>query len=322
MRRMDRMPSIASRAPSAVPAFSGLGPRSRQAVLVSRLRDAGSWLLLHPTYPIHPWLASARRGLLPHTRSLRVEMPEAARPDGVASGMNPLRLTVLAAVSSLGVVASASEVPVDPAHQVASAYGIANWDRIDRVDFTFHVEMAGGKVVDRAWSWEPERDGGTVTLNPGSDAALRFHTSDGAEAGSDLEKAQWNFVNDSYWLAFPFQLVWSDPQVELHGKTPMPISAETAWKKTATWPAEGGYTPGDAYDLWHDEDGRIVEWVFRRASGAEGRPATWENARTAAGVTFATEHHGPEGSGFLLSFPQLRVWADGNQEPIVLRGEQ
>ena len=209
-----------------------------------------------------------------------------------------------------------------PAESIASAYGVEHWDRIDRVDFTFHVELPGGKVVDRDWSWEPEGSGGRVTLRPGTDEELSFHTSDAAEPGTDVFEAQKNFVNDSYWLAFPFQLVWSDPAVSEPVEAEAPISGDVTRKVTAAWPAAGGFTPGDAYDLFLSEDGRIVEWSFRRGGGEEGRPATWTHEQTAAGVTFATEHAGPEGSGFVLSFPRLRVWADGADEPTALRGDR
>ncbi len=233
--------------------------------------------------------------------------------------LHPISTVLPCLVVALAAVPAAAETP---AEEVASAYGIEHWDRIDRVDFTFAVELPGGKEVARRWSWEPERDGGTVTLEPGTDSALRFHTSDPAEDGTDLFAAKRNFVNDSYWLAFPFQLVWSDPAVLDAGPASMPISGERAARKlTAAWPAEGGYTPADSYDLYLGDDGRIDEWVFRKGSGTDGRPATWENEQTVAGVTFATEHAGPAGASFRLFFPELEVWADGAAEPTVLRAD-
>ncbi|BAM05166.1 hypothetical protein [Phycisphaera mikurensis] len=233
---------------------------------------------------------------------------------GLGLGSGTLPLTASAQESAASASAS-------PAEALAAAYGFEHWSRIDRVDFTFHVELPGGETVDRVWSWAPNgRDGGAVTLNRGTPDELSFDASVEPEEGTDLFAAKRNFVNDTYWLTFPFQLLWSDPTVLEVGEASMPISGRPATKLMAAWPAEGGYTPADVYELYLGESGRIAEWAFRRGGGAEARPATWENERTAAGVTFATEHHGPEGAGFTLSFPSLEVWADGAEAPEVLRG--
>ena len=213
----------------------------------------------------------------------------------------------------------------DAATELAEAYGLAGWGRIDRIDFAFEVTPLNGPGVRRDWSWRPDGSGGGghVVLNPGRPGEIRFHTDDPSGTGTPLSDAMRHFVNDTYWLVFPFQLVWSDPELTPRPVAPMPVSGDApARVLTARWPAEGGFTPGDAYDLYLGEDGRIREWVFRQTDGSDDpRPATWEREVTAAGVTFATEHRGPGGPNgeFRLSHPQLRVWADGAEEPEVLR---
>lgn len=241
-----------------------------------------------------------------------------------------LLLALLGGTVQSGPLGAASAHPGHPADDaetsaaqtLAAAYGIDSWSRIDRVDFTFHVQRPDGQTVERAWSWEPERDGGTVTFARGTAEEHRFEAVPFADRGEAHRQIKRNFINDSYWLVFPFQLVWSDPTLRDAGPAPLPLAGTPAHQfLIASWPAEGGFTPGDEYDLFLGPDGRIAEWVFRRGGGENGRPVAWGREVQAAGVTFATEFRGPQESGFVLSFPLLRVWADGAAEPITLRGE-
>ncbi|MEM6855538.1 MAG: hypothetical protein AAF593_14120 [Planctomycetota bacterium] len=119
------------------------------------------------------------------------------------------------------------------------------------------------------------------------------------------------FINDSYWLLFPFQLVWSDPTVTDAGMQPLPLGGGEGQKLICQWPAEGGYTPGDAYDLYLGEDGLIQQWVFRRGGQENGRAHTWEDHQQLGPIIVSLDHHGPppgnEGSGFRLWFTDVKA---------------
>ncbi len=221
-------------------------------------------------------------------------------------------LTAIAAILfgfGLGGAASTQEPDVTqhPGEALAERYGLSEWEKVEQIDFVFRVELPDDREIERPWSWRPiDR---TVTANAGGDDAVTFSLD---EITDDVKDHHAKFINDTYWLVFPFQLVWSTCEVTDEGDAAMPISGEPARKLTVTYPDEGGYTPGDVYELFLDpETGLIAEWNFRRGGGEQGRPATWEKTRDLNGLQISTLHHGPEGSGFTLSFPRVAVQFSG-----------
>ncbi|MEM1026598.1 MAG: hypothetical protein AAGJ38_00780 [Planctomycetota bacterium] len=193
--------------------------------------------------------------------------------------------------------------PASSAVELAERYGLEAWDAVERIDFTFKVELPDGRVIERPWSWSPPE--GLVTAGFGTDNERTFSLNaiDETNRGDHAK-----FINDSYWLLFPFQLVWSTCEVSDDSDAVMPISGATGRKLTVTYPAEGGYTPGDVYELFLDpETGLIAEWNFRKGGGQAGRPARWLNRQNLLDVWHHDTFVGPEGSGFRLSFPHVRI---------------
>ena len=77
-------------------------------------------------------------------------------------------------------------------------------------------------------------------------------------------KLDQRFINDKYWLLVPFQLVWdAGTTISNPIKEAAPISQLEMQKITLTYSKKGGYTPGDAYDIYYGNDFLIKEWVFR-----------------------------------------------------------
>ena len=174
------------------------------------------------------------------------------------------------------------------------------------------------KNIQRDWRWDVAND--RVTLFKDGEAAVvvtqPMQQAPGRSKAED--KANQQFINDSYWLLFPFQLVWSNPNVEEAGWAKLPIVTEDKKfhpKFTAQWPDEGGYTPGDAYDLYTDGSGRIVQWVFRRGGGEKGRPATWDEHAQLGPIVVSLEHTNADGS-FRLWFTDVSIEVEGGEEPI------
>ena len=103
------------------------------------------------------------------------------------------------------------------------------------------------------------------------------------------------FINDNYWLLFPFHLVW-DKNVEFKddGIKNYPISKGKGRCLIVTYSKQVGYTPGDAFELYLDKDNRIHEWIYRKAGSMKNPfPATWEGNKNFKGVIISTEHYGP-----------------------------
>lgn len=98
----------------------------------------------------------------------------------------------------------------------------------------------------------------------------------------------------------PFQLAWdSGYTTEITENIPSPIKGTNSTKLTVIYSSEGGYTPGDAYDLYIDENNMILEWTFRRGNGAEGRTWTWENIGQFGPIKLAQDHMGQDGQRFI-----------------------
>jgi hypothetical protein len=68
------------------------------------------------------------------------------------------------------------------------------------------------------------------------------------------------FINDQYWLLFPFHLVWdSNAKVEDTGMQKLPLGKGSAKRVVVTYPSEGGYTPGDTWELFVGPDNHVHE---------------------------------------------------------------
>lgn len=171
------------------------------------------------------------------------------------------------------------------AEQIANAHGFENWDKVKEIQFKF------GK--NRLWNWNPKTD--NVKLTTDTDTIVYNRKS----IDSTYLKTDRAFINDKFWLLIPFQLVWdasasiSKPIQEL-----APISKTIMNKITITYPQEGGYTPGDAYDIYFDKDLIIKEWVFRK--GNKPKPSlinTFENYQDFKGIKLALDHKKANGKG-------------------------
>lgn len=195
--------------------------------------------------------------------------------------------------------------------RIAVAYGFHQWKHIAQLDFTFNVQTPS-RSTSRHWTWWPRENRATRQIK--GQTPVSFPLAPGsimlpqdAELTDEQVSAHAQFVNDSYWFLFPFQIVWSDPQVTDHGQAPLPIggqSSANARKVTVQYPADGGYTPGDAYDLYLDDDHRIIQWVFRRGGGEKGSPASWENVVALGPLVVSLDRFGPNRT-FHLSFTDV-----------------
>lgn len=174
------------------------------------------------------------------------------------------------------------------ARKIAERYGIDAFENVTSLKYTFEVERGGEKVVERTWIWRPQADE-VEWLEEGIRYTRNTETMD---AGVDQK-----FINDKYWLLFPFNLVW-DEGVEIteSGKTVAPISGVEMNKLTIAYVSDAGYTPGDAYDLYYTDDYLIKEWMFRKGGKATGRPMTWEDNVEHGGFLISTLHVAPNGT--------------------------
>ena len=183
---------------------------------------------------------------------------------------------------------------VSIAEKIANAHGFENWKNVSEIHFTFNKK--------RSWIWQPKTD--DVTLTTEKDTIIYNRKS----IDSLSQKADRGFINDKFWLLIPFQLVWdsgttiSDPIKEI-----APISNTEMNKITLLYSSEGGYTPGDAYDIYFEDDYIIKEWAFRRGNKPKaGLTNTFENYQDYNGIKIALDHKNGKGD-WNLTLTDIKV---------------
>ena len=110
----------------------------------------------------------------------------------------------------------------------------------------------------------------------------------------------------------PFNLVWDKGSYnyEVINNAEAPIAKTPMQKLTIVYNSEGGYTPGDAYDFYFEDDYVLKEWVFRKANQSEpSMTTTWENHKNNNGIIIAVDHK-KEDEVFNLFFDDIEIHLD------------
>ncbi|PHR14871.1 MAG: hypothetical protein COA40_01490 [Aequorivita sp.] len=189
-------------------------------------------------------------------------------------------------------------------YKIANANGFQHWKNISEIKFTFNVDR-GENHFERSWIWKPKI--GDVTMVSVNDT-VNYNRS---KMDSLTMKTDAAFINDKYWLLVPYQIVWDEGTTFSEKKnTVAPISKDTLNQLTIVYGNEGGYTPGDAYDFFYDENYRIKEWNYR--NGNAKKPSistTWEDYENFNGLEISKMHKDSTG-GFKLYFTKISVKKD------------
>jgi hypothetical protein len=208
---------------------------------------------------------------------------------------------ILLLALSLGFACSSkTEYPDTLPMKVALAYGYEDFDDLNSISYTWNVRRDSATVITRDWKWNiKERTVYYATADTSYTYSLDMPSD-------SLPVADKGFINDKYWLLFPFQLAWDKGYTfETKENVTAPISGKNTTLLTIVYdaveqdPKVTGYTPGDAYDLYLDENNMILEWVFRRENGTEGRATTWEDVRDFGPIKIATSHANDKGEKFI-----------------------
>lgn len=188
-----------------------------------------------------------------------------------------------------------------PQKEIAMANGLKEFDNIENLEFTFNVEVNDTLRSSRHWKWNTKT--GKISMTE-KDSTITYTKNDSvSESDKYIDQ---RFINDTYWLLFPYQLEWSDANISKISEKAAPISGDTLQMLTASYPSEGGYTPGDSYDIYFNEDNMIQEWVYKSANGKREMPTTWEDYEDHKGLKIAKMHQSPDGS-FKLFFNDIKV---------------
>ncbi|MGA8853360.1 MAG: hypothetical protein WB492_04205, partial [Christiangramia sp.] len=91
--------------------------------------------------------------------------------------------------------------------KIAMANGFKEFDSISKVKFTFNVKVNDTLRSERRWVWDLKSDKISLTEK---DSTMSYIKKD--SLAKDKEYIDQRFVNDSYWLLFPYQLKWSNAE--------------------------------------------------------------------------------------------------------------
>jgi hypothetical protein len=187
--------------------------------------------------------------------------------------------------------------------KIASRAGYANWDKVKELAFTFNVGNMGSTVLSREWTWNPQTGDVLMIAVPDTVRYNRLKAMNTLQIAADK-----HFINDSYWLlaAFKFKTDQGTTTTE-KSKVLAPISKDTLNMFTVTYGNNGGYTPGDAYDMYYDKNYDIKEWVFRK--GNDPKPSlmtTFENIETHSGLRMPTDYRLPDRMS-RINFTNIKV---------------
>ncbi len=177
------------------------------------------------------------------------------------------------------------------AEKIAEAHGFDQWDKVSKIDFVFNVDR-GDTHFERSWRWEPKKN--DITMMSKTDT-VRYNRM---KMDSTILKTDGGFINDKFWLLTHFNLVWDEGiEISEPKKEASPIGKEELNMISLTYVGDGGYTPGDAYDLYYGDDFLIKEWVFRKANADEpSLITTYEGYQDFNGLKIATERYNEDKS--------------------------
>jgi hypothetical protein len=232
--------------------------------------------------------------------------------------LNVIRLLTFGMLLVLPATSGAQQNP-PIAEQIAKTYGLDAFGQIEAIRYTWNVESPAGKV-SRTWEWSPKTDkvsyeGKDKEGNPVKAAYQRSQL--GSQSDAIKKEIDPAFANDQYWLLLPFHVVWDGPTVSDEGTNKLPLGDASAQRVVAKYPSDGGYQPGDAWELYVGADKRIQEIVYRR--GASNPPklviATYTDYKKAGPLLIATDHRGTvDGKPFRLFLTDIAVKVAGSEK--------
>jgi hypothetical protein len=183
--------------------------------------------------------------------------------------------------------------------QLAKTYGLDSYGQIEAIRYTFNLQLPALNVnLSRTWTWEPKTgkvsyEGKDKDGKPVKVTYVRSQLS--SQPDNVKNEIDPGFNNDNYWLLFPFHAYWdTSATVTDQGMHKLPIGNGSAKLVAVKYPNEGGYTPGDTWELYVGKDNRVEQFVYHR--GGPTKPsvviATWAGYKKAGPLLVSTEHRG------------------------------
>jgi len=184
--------------------------------------------------------------------------------------------------------------------KIANYYGIQQFKKVKSIAFTFNVGK-NGKHINRKWQWYPSTN--QVIFFNDTENSTFIHNNAKGDAQESLDK---KFVNDCYWLLFPYYLVWDKDNYDFTvlKQVKSPINNVSSTKLTINYISTEGFSPNDTYEFYLNDKYEILEWVYRKGgSEIPTKITTWEQTKSFNDIKISTFHQGNKGD--------FKVWFSG-----------
>jgi len=202
--------------------------------------------------------------------------------------------------------------------QIAKTYGLDSFGQIEAIRYTWNAQFPGVNV-SHSWVWEPKTnkvsyEGKDKDGKPVKVSYMRSELS--SQPAMVKDEIEPSFFNDQYWLLFPLHLSWdSSAEVTETGKHKLPLGKGSAERVLVKYPPEGGYTPGDTWELYVGADHRIQEFIYHR--GGSKKPsvvvARWGDYKKAGPLLVSLDHRGTaDGKPLRVFFSDVSVKLTGS----------
>jgi hypothetical protein len=216
----------------------------------------------------------------------------------------------------LAVSAPSSAQQSSPTIDIAKAYGIDSFDKIETIRYTWNVQAPFG-TISRSWEWSPKTD--TVSYDgkdkDGKEVKATYKRSELDKQSDSVKALDPMFMNDQYWLMLAIRIAWDGVAGTDEGQQKLPLSEGSAQKISVKYP-DAGYQPGDTWDLYVGADKKIQQIVYHR--GAPTPPpklviSDYTDYKKAGPLVVAMDHHGKlDGKDFHLFMTDVSVKLSGS----------
>jgi len=233
-----------------------------------------------------------------------------------------IRLLTILGVMVLALASWAQQRP-PIVEKLANTYGLQSYGQIEAIRYTFNLDVPALKLkLAHSWEWEPKT--GHVTFESkdkdGKPVKVTYNRSQLSSQPDNVKnQIEPAFVNDNYWLIFPFHAYWdTGATVTDEGMQKLPVGTGSGEKVVVKYPSEaGGYTPGDTWELYLGKDNRVELLVFHHGGNAKPSVviATWAGYKKAGPLLVSTEHKGTaDGAPLHLWFSNVAVKLAGSDK--------
>src|SRR6266496_770525 len=132
--------------------------------------------------------------------------------------------------------------------KVAKAYGLDSYEKIEAIRYTWNIDIPGLFKATHKWEWEPKT--GKITYEStdkdGKPVKVAYDSSQlNSQSDQVKNEVEPAFVNDNYWLLFPFHAYWDkSATVTNQGTKKLPIGAGSATLVSEVSPGSRRLYPG------------------------------------------------------------------------------